>query len=427
MLLDEVDQGVVDLLHRVGVAVPRAGVARAARERVRVHGDHYAVRAPPARPPFGAGSDRAKYAGRLPDLHTSFTPRRESLALAGLHLAVLWAFAFAQPLLDLLGDTPEFFVARGNTRGDILLLAVGAGAGPAARADRSRGPGRARVGAPARMRCTWCLVAALTAAFVLQLIKDVSVRSALLLAAALAVGALAALAYERTAAGPAVLTVLSPAPLVFLFVFLVLSPVSKLVLPGDDVAAAEVDVPGRAPVVVILFDEFAGYTLQRARTGGSTPRAIPTSPGWPRRHLVPQRDHRRRLHRPCGARAADRRAPRQGVAADRLGPPREPVHAARRRLLARRDRAGDRRLPERLCPEEAAAREPETRRLRDLASDLSLVSLHLLLPEPLRQRAAAGGPQLRRLPRVDDPNAADVERAADVRRRRAAGSRRSPR
>ncbi len=38
---------------------------------------------------------------------------------------MLWSFAVAQPLFDLLGDGPEFFVARGNTRGDILLLAFG--------------------------------------------------------------------------------------------------------------------------------------------------------------------------------------------------------------------------------------------------------------------------------------------------------------
>ena len=47
------------------------------------------------------------------------------LLLGGLHLGVLWAFAVVQPLLDLLGDNPDFFVARGNTRGDIVLLAVG--------------------------------------------------------------------------------------------------------------------------------------------------------------------------------------------------------------------------------------------------------------------------------------------------------------
>ena len=44
---------------------------------------------------------------------------------AALHLGGLWALAFAQPLLDLLGRNAEFFVARGSTTGDILLLAFG--------------------------------------------------------------------------------------------------------------------------------------------------------------------------------------------------------------------------------------------------------------------------------------------------------------
>jgi hypothetical protein len=39
--------------------------------------------------------------------------------------------------------------------------------------------------------------------------------------------------------------------------------------------------------------------------------------------------------------------------------------------------------PERLCPEEAAERQPAGQRRRALVDDLSLVSLHLLLPEPL--------------------------------------------
>ncbi len=45
------------------------------------------------------------------------------LAIPGLHVAVLWAFAVTQPMLDLLGNAPEFFVARENSRADILILA----------------------------------------------------------------------------------------------------------------------------------------------------------------------------------------------------------------------------------------------------------------------------------------------------------------
>ena len=56
------------------------------------------------------------------------TPRSDggpSEALwAYLNLAVLWTFAVAQPLFDLLKDNPEFFAARGSSGFDIVSFAV---------------------------------------------------------------------------------------------------------------------------------------------------------------------------------------------------------------------------------------------------------------------------------------------------------------
>ncbi len=46
-----------------------------------------------------------------------------SWPVAALHLAALWSFAFVQPLFDLLSHNADFFVARGNTAGDILRFA----------------------------------------------------------------------------------------------------------------------------------------------------------------------------------------------------------------------------------------------------------------------------------------------------------------
>ena len=51
--------------------------------------------------------------------------RREAakvLALAGLHLAVLWALGVAQPVFDLLGRNAAFFVARDPQPVDIVLF-----------------------------------------------------------------------------------------------------------------------------------------------------------------------------------------------------------------------------------------------------------------------------------------------------------------
>jgi hypothetical protein len=300
-----------------------------------------------------------------------------------VHLAVLWSFAFAQPLLDLLGDAPEFFVARGNTRGDILLLALGLVLVPPLLLTALEGA-VGLVSARARQVLHLGLVGLLTAAFVLQLIEDVSAPSAILLAAALALGCLAAAFYARSATGPAILTVLSPAPLVFLFLFLIVSPVSKLVLPGDEARAASVKVPSEAPVVVILFDEFAGWTLlgpdahidadrypnfarlakdanwyRNATTVADyTERAVPAllTGDRPDRSALPiASDHPESLFTLLGG------SYRFDVT--------EPVTDV---------------CPDQLCPEESATRPSQARRLKDLGYDLSLVSLHLLLPPSLR-------------------------------------------
>ncbi|MBK8293973.1 MAG: hypothetical protein IPK93_04025 [Solirubrobacterales bacterium] len=56
---------------------------------------------------------------------TKEPPTRRQWLFGGGHLAALWAITFVQPLLDLLGKNPDFFVARDNSPGDVLILAIG--------------------------------------------------------------------------------------------------------------------------------------------------------------------------------------------------------------------------------------------------------------------------------------------------------------
>jgi hypothetical protein len=49
---------------------------------------------------------------------------KRELGRNALHLSVLSAFAIAEPLFDLLGKTPEFFVVRGSTAGDVVFFAL---------------------------------------------------------------------------------------------------------------------------------------------------------------------------------------------------------------------------------------------------------------------------------------------------------------
>ena len=132
----------------------------------------------------------------------------------------------------------------------------------------------------------------LVAAFALQLADDAfGGSSAFLLIVAVVAGAALATAYARTRPVPELLTVLSPAPIVFLALFLLFSPVSKLVLPQDDAEAAASDVRSKTPVVFVVLDEFDTNMLMNARQRIDRTRYPNFAALASTVHLVPKRDH----------------------------------------------------------------------------------------------------------------------------------------
>jgi sulfatase-like protein len=188
----------------------------------------------------------------------------QPLARAGLHLATLSAFAFAEPLFDILGKNPAFFAVRDSSGREIVLFALALTLIPPAlllAAELVAGL-VSRLGA-------WVLhlvfVAGLTAVIVLHALtkgNDIDGVGALLVAALVGVGA--ALVYARAGAARTFLTVLAPAPLIFLALFLFNSPVSKLVFP-DKAEAKTVAVSSRTSVVLIVFDELSTASLMDRR------------------------------------------------------------------------------------------------------------------------------------------------------------------
>lgn len=184
--------------------------------------------------------------------------------LSFLHLAVLSAFALAQPLFALLSDNPEFFAARGSTATDIvvfavllvvlpplLLLAIELLVGLA--------------GPAARRGAHLVLLALLAGIVFVQALKDaLGAGDVVLIALALALGALAAALYARAEPVRSFMTVLSPAPLVFLAIFLFISPVSKITLAGE-ASAKSIGGIEPIPVVMVVFDELPGTSLLDAR------------------------------------------------------------------------------------------------------------------------------------------------------------------
>ncbi|MDX6490962.1 MAG: hypothetical protein QOD43_1207, partial [Gaiellaceae bacterium] len=182
------------------------------------------------------------------------------LRTAALHLLVLWAFAVAQPLFDLLGKNGEFFAARGSTRWDVVLFAfVLLFVPPAILAGLE-----ALIPRPARTAVHGMLVAALVGLFVLQAIRSDGGAGWLLVAVAAAVGAGAAFAYLRLAGARLILSVLAPAPLLFLGLFLLHSDASRLTFSGTAKALAARE-HAKAPVILVAFDELPINSLRDSR------------------------------------------------------------------------------------------------------------------------------------------------------------------
>ncbi len=177
-----------------------------------------------------------------------------------LHVFVLWGFAVAQPLFDLLGRQAQLFVAHDLHSAHVVALAlVLTFLFPALLVLGEVAVGLA---APSAGRAVhWLLLALLTAATMWQLLRRLDrPPGGLLVAAALVAGAAAAWACQRFSAIRSYLTILAPAPLIFAGAFLFSSQASKLVWSEPrtvPLPAIDADVP----VVLMVFDELSLPTL----------------------------------------------------------------------------------------------------------------------------------------------------------------------
>jgi hypothetical protein len=173
---------------------------------------------------------------------------------------VLSAFALAQPLLDILGRNPAFFSVRRSSSASIVLFALFLVFVPPAvllaiellvrLVDR-------RAGEIVHL----VFVAGLVAVIVLHALAHRDALSgAGALAVAAAVGIAGALLYRRWRPAGSFLTVLAPAPLVFLALFLFDSDASKLVFVSHP-HVQEARIHSQTPVVLIVFDEFTPVAL----------------------------------------------------------------------------------------------------------------------------------------------------------------------
>src|SRR5215208_313333 len=186
------------------------------------------------------------------------------LPVAALHLGALSALAVAQPLFDLISKNPEFLAARALIGWQVValglvlvlvppLLAVGLEAlvGLASR--------------PLRGALHLLFIALLVALIAIQALKHIATGAsdALLIAGAALLGAATAFGYARASGLRSFVTVLSPAPALFLAIFLFFSPVSDLTFASGTAETA--NVSSHVPVVMVVFDEVSMIAFEDAR------------------------------------------------------------------------------------------------------------------------------------------------------------------
>ena len=187
--------------------------------------------------------------------------QKKDFFIDALHIFVLFSFALAQPLFDLLSRNAEFFVAHHSEPVDIILLIlilcallpalvvlIEVVAGLFGR--------RARKGVHGFMVASLLTVIALPA---LNKILEFS-GTALLVGAAI-LGVATTIVYMRFRPVRIFLTVLSPAILLFPGLFLFNSPVFKVVFPEKDPSAVTIKMDNAPPIIMVVFDEFPVTSL----------------------------------------------------------------------------------------------------------------------------------------------------------------------
>jgi len=304
------------------------------------------------------------------------------LPRAALHLAALSALAIAQPLFDLISKNPDFLAARALIGWQVVglgltlvlvppLLAVGA--------EALAGLARRTLRAVLHL----LFVALLVALIAIQALKDIvpSAGSAVLIAVAAILGLAAAAGYARASGLRSFVTVLSPAPAVFLAIFLFFSPVNDLTFASGSAETA--NVSSRVPVVMVVFDEVSTIAFEDARER-IDPVLYPNLAA-----LARDGTWFRYATAPSDLTGTATPTILTGTIAKRHHPP---ILSSYPRnlftLLGRRYRMKVSQEATDLCPRdlcEDASGESAAARDRALASDLGLVYLHVIAPEGIER------------------------------------------
>ena len=181
---------------------------------------------------------------------------------AGLHVLVLANFAVAQPLFDLLARQAEFFAFRQATSADITVLVVLFCVLLPLGLVGMEG----LIGLFSHRLRQWAhgvIIAGGVAATILPALHPITALSGLVLVAgALLLGGITALGYVLFLPVRQFFSLLSPAVLIFPGLFVFASPVFRIVFPASAATPVKhVQISNPPPIVFIILDEFPTTSL----------------------------------------------------------------------------------------------------------------------------------------------------------------------
>jgi Sulfatase len=170
-----------------------------------------------------------------------------------LQVLGICAFAIAQPVLDVMGKSPETFVFRGASATLVVLFAVAVALLPAL-ALSVLGAGTRVFGSGIRRGFHLAILGSMAAVVVMQVVKmTTSLRDGALLTLALIGGGVLLWLITRVQAVGLWMRWAAAASVAFVLIFLLVSPVSKLLRAPE--AGASVRDARRIPVVILVLDE----------------------------------------------------------------------------------------------------------------------------------------------------------------------------
>ena len=241
------------------------------------------------------------------------------LLVTALHVGGLWAIAVVQPLLDVLGRAPEFFVAHRAGPSDLLLLLAGlllvAPLVPIALVVAA-----GVLGPRVRSIVTATIVAILVGLVAVQVAKQLGVtRWTAALPPAVAAGVVTALLYARFAGFRSFFTVLGTGILIVPAAFALQPGIRRLIVPNTSRSApADPAAAGfrPAPIVLMVFDELPLVSLLNGDRNIDPAALSEPLCARARRCVVPERHDGERLHALGGAVNSDGPAREAGRLSD---------------------------------------------------------------------------------------------------------------